>query len=253
MYNNMKRGLFGRKNGAMGVMPGDQPDYGMGDFPPMGGQQQQDPFPQRKGPFDTAPGQGFEQPQAAPKQGFMSKLPGTMADIGSILDDDDNGRSMQMRQDREYQEQQAQAQAQAAHQAKLEQRDYDSKDWMFKQQWERDNPKPANNDTVNDFEWFKDLSPQDRALYQQMKPQYRVDPATGQFVQVQTSQPVADNEFGGWGDETPPATVGVPKPNLGANGQPSVLTPQQYQAIVQTLGKQKTDDWVNQFNIRVPQ
>tara|TARA_R110002124_G_scaffold287185_2_gene471072 strand:+ start:449 stop:1294 length:846 start_codon:yes stop_codon:yes gene_type:complete len=139
--HKMKPGLFGRLNGAMGVMPGDQPDYGMGDFPPMGGQQQGSQFPQRKGPFDTAPGQGFEQPQAAPKQGFMSKLPGTMADIGSILDDDDNGRSMQFRQDRAYQEQQALAQAQAQRQAEMEKRGYEREDYMFKQQYERDAPQ----------------------------------------------------------------------------------------------------------------
>jgi hypothetical protein len=251
MYNKMKRGLFGRKNGAMGVMPGDQPDYGMGDFPPMGGPQQQDPFPQRKGPFDTMPGQGFPQ-QAAPKQGFMSKLPGMMADIGSILDDDDNGRSMQARQERSYQEQQERAKAQAAQQAKMEQRDYDGKNWMFQQKWERDNP---NNDTANDFNFFKGLPPEDRVLFQQMKPQYRFDPATGTFVQVQTSQPVADNEFGGWGDgpDTPPATVGVPAPTLGANGLPQQLTQDQYQAVVQSLGKDKTDAWARQNNIRIAQ
>jgi hypothetical protein len=180
MFNNMKRGLFGRKNGAMGVMPGDQPDYGMGDFGPFG--QKRDPFQQQKSPYDTAPGQGFEQQQAPPqKQGFMSKLPGAMMDIGSILNDDDNGQSMQKREERGYNEQQERAKAQAEWQAKQEQRGYERDDWMFKEQ----NKTPPTNDTVNDFEWFKGLSPEDRAMYQQMKPEYRVGP-DGQFYRVDT-------------------------------------------------------------------
>lgn len=129
----------------------------------------------------------------------------------------------------------------------------DFEDFKLREKYKLDNPAPVNNDTINDFEWYKGLSPQDRATYQQMKPQYRVDPATGEFVQVQIAQPVPDAEFGGWGENTPPATIGVPRPALGANGLPQQLTPAQYNAIVQSLGKSKTDAWVKQYNIRVTQ
>jgi hypothetical protein len=191
MFNNMKRGLFGRKNGAMGVMPGDQPDYGLGDYgtgwtPPIRGQQQRDPFQQQKSPYDTAPGQGFEQQQAPPqKQGFMSKLPGAMMDIGSILDDDDNGQSMQKREERGYNEQQARAKAQAEWQAKQEQRGYERDDWMFKEQ----NKKPTTNDTVADYDFIKstlgDAAAQEYLRNKASPPVHRVGP-DGQFYRVDT-------------------------------------------------------------------
>lgn len=43
-------------------------------------------------------------------------------------------------------------------------------DYVWKAQYERANPKPANNDTVNDLTWYKGLSDEDRKLYHQMKP-----------------------------------------------------------------------------------
>lgn len=43
--------------------------------------------------------------------------------------------------------------------------------------------KPKTNDTINDFEWYKTLSPEDRALYHKMKPVYRQGP-DGQFYAV---------------------------------------------------------------------
>jgi hypothetical protein len=241
MYNKMKRGLFGRKNGAMGVMPGDQPDYGMGDFPPMGGPQQQDPFPQRKGPFDTMPGQGFPQ-QAAPKQGFMSKLPGTMADIGSILDDDDNGQSMQFRQERAYNEQQDRAKAQAAQQAKMEQRDYDRSDYIYKDEYQRNNPDPAKPGT---FEWYQTASEPERAAYDQYNPitvgtwngPQRVPrgPAPGTVVNIK--------DLGGPNPSDPPA----PSPSGGED----VLSRAQYEAMVQSLGAGGALNHIKKYNLRV--
>lgn len=66
---------------------------------------------------------------------------------------------IQARKQQEYAAQQAQAQREASMQ-----------DWQAKEQWKRDNPDPINNDTVNDFNWYKGLSAQDRALYDQQHP-----------------------------------------------------------------------------------
>lgn len=46
--------------------------------------------------------------------------------------------------------------------------------------------QPKNNDTINDFEWYRNLSPEDRALYHKMKPVYRQGP-DGQFYPVDVS------------------------------------------------------------------
>lgn len=61
--------------------------------------------------------------------------------------------------------------------------------------------KKPNNDTIEDFNWFKSLSPQDRAIYQEMKPVYRQGP-DGQFYRVQPSAPpvITDDD---WKSGTP--------------------------------------------------
>lgn len=51
--------------------------------------------------------------------------------------------------------------------------------------------------------------------------------------------------------EGEPTIENTPPPQLGANGMPSVLTRQQYQAIVQAKGKEATDAWVERNNVTV--
>ena len=64
-------------------------------------------------------------------------------------------------------------------------------DWVYQKQWERDNPAPVNNDTVNDYNFYKGLDEQGRALYDQ---QHRGDPIVnmtlpnGQFYSGPSSQ-----------------------------------------------------------------
>lgn len=60
----------------------------------------------------------------------------------------------------------------------------DQATWLNREQWQRDHPQPRVNDTVEDFNWFKGLNPQDRATYQEMHPEYRQGP-DGQFYRVQ--------------------------------------------------------------------
>jgi len=69
-----------------------------------------------------------------------------------------------------HQQEQARREEEAKRAAQMEERQYNRQDWEYKQQWERDNPKPYNNDTVNDLNWYKGLSEDDRKLYHQMKP-----------------------------------------------------------------------------------
>ena len=46
-------------------------------------------------------------------------------------------------------------------------------DWVYQEQWKRNNPAPVNNDTVNDYNFYKGLDGPGRALYDQ---QHRGDP-----------------------------------------------------------------------------
>lgn len=48
-----------------------------------------------------------------------------------------------------------------------------------------------------------------------------------------------------------PTTQNTPAPDLGANGMPTVLTRQQYQAVVNAKGQAATDAWVQRNNVRI--
>lgn len=168
------KGMFGRKPFAQrpmtqGVMPGDQPDYGMGDFPsqPMGTPDE------------------MEAPQAKPglfgRGGVGRAIAGTIGD--TLLQH--NGMAPVYAPTMQAQQEAAARQREASMK-----REQGREDWLFEQQWKRDNPTPTNNDTINDFNWYKNLSPEDQAVYHRMKPQYRVG-ADGLMYPVQVSQPVA--------------------------------------------------------------
>lgn len=109
-----------------------------------------------------------------------------------------------------------QRQQQLAAQRQQQEREYEWQDWQRKQEWERANPKPVNNDTINDFNWFKSLSAEDRALYGQMKPQYiTADNGDG----TKTILPVTPGMFGGQQPSmTPTAPVGKLRPIGGGSG-----------------------------------
>jgi hypothetical protein len=48
-----------------------------------------------------------------------------------------------------------------------------------------------------------------------------------------------------------PSVFNTPSPQLGANGNPTRLTRQQYQAVVNAKGQAATDDWMRRNNITV--
>lgn len=90
----------------------------------------------------------------------------------------------------------------------------DNTDWQVRQQWTLDHQKPVNNDTANDLEWYKGLSPEDRTLYDQMHP-----------VVIQTDrgpQIVPRSTIGGGTTELPPGFTIDNQPPGGApqQGQP---------------------------------
>lgn len=120
-------------------------------------------------------GGGVQEPERE-EQAFFGKggagraIAGTLGDV--LLQRNGMGPvyapAMQQQQ---YRQMEAEKQADALRQKSLD-RQQGMADWQYKQQWERDNPKPVNNDTINDFEWYKGLSEADRETYHKMKPQY---------------------------------------------------------------------------------
>lgn len=50
-----------------------------------------------------------------------------------------------------------------------------------------------------------------------------------------------------------PTIRNTPPPRLGSNGLPAVLTPEQYQATVNAMGKAQTDEWMRRNGIRIGQ
>lgn len=150
-----RRGLFGS---AKGIMPGDQPDYGMGDFP---------------GRPSSLPG-GNPGATAPPKRGGMFGEGGIGRGIAGTIGDfllQQSGMdpvyapTMQLRQRGEQEEAQYQRRQQD-----------DQAQWMQREQWKMANEPPPRNDTIEDFNWYKNLGPEDRAVYDQMKPVYKIGP-----------------------------------------------------------------------------
>lgn len=64
-----------------------------------------------------------------------------------------------------------------------QQRQAERDDWVWKQEYARAHPTPVNNDTINDFNFYKGLNDEDRAIFHQMKPRYVQGP-DGQFYPV---------------------------------------------------------------------
>lgn len=90
---------------------------------------------------------GYAQPQAPKKKGFFKGGDGfDIWDIIGSLGDAFGGQPTYANA--------AQQHRKFAMDKEGEERDRTAKrdDWIFQQQWERDNPKPVNNDTANDYQ-----------------------------------------------------------------------------------------------------
>ena len=94
-------------------------------------------------------------PQAQPKGNGVWDWIGA---LGDVLQASGGGQAtylpMRMQQ---------QAEARKLAQAQ-QQRQAEREDWLWKAQWERDNPKPTSNDTANDFEYIKGILGESAAL-----------------------------------------------------------------------------------------
>ena len=114
-------------------------------------------------------GQMQQQPQQ--QQRFKPNILGVIGDAMQVFG---GGQATYMQGIQAEQARAQQARDRSA--AMLEERNYEQGEWT-RQEYERANAKPVNNDTVNDLNWYKSLSDDDRKLYHQMKPtiSYRAD------------------------------------------------------------------------------
>lgn len=124
-----------------------------------------------------------QQAAQAPRQDDFRINP-TLAAIGQIFSGM-AGRSnpvFEMLMTQRLQQQRAQQQARQA-EAK---RGAEWDDWQRREQWKREHPAPVRNDTVDDFNWYKGLSPQDRGIYDQMHPVV-IDGPDGRYLVPRSS------------------------------------------------------------------
>lgn len=123
----------------------------------------------------------------------------------------------------------------------LQQRQWGNEDWLQRQQWERANPPPRINDTIEDFNWYKSLSPEDRATYDQMHPVYRTGPDGLPYPMARPLAPPTRPV----GKITPIEPMGAP--SSGGN----FMTPAQFQAIVAAKGQAAATEWARRNNIQI--
>ncbi len=106
--------------------------------------------------------------QQMPEQQPAKRRPNWLGILGDSLQILGGGQATYVPQMQE-QRQRAETMRQRALEAQ-QARETGWQDWVKKQEYERANPAPVNNDTVNDLNWYKGLTEADRALYHQMKP-----------------------------------------------------------------------------------
>lgn len=160
-----KKGLLG----LLGTMPmneaGPMPVQTAPVAPPQGMMVQQDM-------------QRFAQPQQPKGPGFFSEG-GVGRGIAGAIGDwalQNSGMqpiyapAMQERRQMAQRQQMMQQQREMELQDDARKRGLDWQDWQAREQWKREHPEPVNNDTVNDFNFYKSLSPQDKAIYDQQHP-----------------------------------------------------------------------------------
>lgn len=215
MFAMQPKGLFGqrRKNGQ-GILPGDQPDYGMGGFP---GVPQGVPMPHNL-PQNANAGRkrGGLFGSGVPAGDVLYALGGALAGDGGAAVSEIRERKM------------APLIEQAKRQAEYE-------DFVRKEQWKRDNPAPVNNDTVADYEFIRQrLGEEDAQKYLKNKaspPLWRQGP-DGQFYPMATPQ-VPTAPVG----KLTPITGGAATPAQPPFGGSGFIPPQRLKSGAMTSGR----------------
>ena len=176
--------LFGTKrNKPMGLFDGFAPSAG-GQMPSDG--QAMPPVQQTQQAQPSMELQGQPaMPGAAPKR--KVNWGGVLADFVAGLAGQQGPylASLNARRDTDERRQQAEAD-------RLAKRE----DWQWQEQWKRDNPTPVRNDTLEDFNWYKTLSPQDQIIYDQMHP-IVIDGPDGRYAVPRSSLGGATAPMGG--------------------------------------------------------
>lgn len=135
-------------------------------------------------------------------------------------------------------------------QAKTE-REARMQDWIAQQDYARAN-QPPDVPTPGSFEWYQTATPEARAQYDEYNP---VTVATGAGpVRVPRNRPALGSTIRMDELSAPtPTRQNTPAPALGANGLPSELTRQQYQALLNDSGGNAAglNDYLARMGIRV--
>lgn len=144
----------------------------------------------RSGALFGAPGKGATQPEQPEKK--RSILPYALAAVEDTLSRQMGYQPQGVARLNAAQAQQQEMAARSA--AEQRKRAMELADWRWKEQWKRDNPMPANNDTVADYEFIRErLGPEAAETYLRNRadpPQYRQGP-DGRFYRIETAQPPA--------------------------------------------------------------
>lgn len=139
------KGLFGSP--GQGILPGDQPDAGMGDFPSHNLPQTNEAPQKRGGAFGSGVAWGD-----------------VLYALGGAIGGDGGAAVQHVKQSR------------LAPLMEQAQREAEWADWRRKKQWEIDNRPPANNDTINDMEAAAKWTPEQWAIYDRLHPVWKTGP-----------------------------------------------------------------------------
>lgn len=150
-------------------------------------------------------------------------------------------------------------------------------DWQAQQKWERDNPKPVNNDTVADYNFIrqtlgdqpardylsnKTLPPPfvqrnsdgTSTLYPQGLPRGGAGPQPGMIrdgYRFKGGNPNDQNSWEAVGQaQTVPGGQGGPDTGYNGQGAPSI-SQQEAQTLMQSMGPQGFQNWMRQHRVSI--
>lgn len=177
LFGMKKKQAFGQMFDPMSNGPYGTPGIGDG----MIERQQMGQAPQGMGQLPDVTNMPDMQQQQQPAK-FKPNILGVIGDAMQVFG---GGQATYMNAVREQQER-SELMRQRAMMAQQE-RETGWQDWVKKEEYKRANPDPVNNDTVSDVKWFMGASPEERAAYREMNPEYRQG-SDGKFYRIDTQQ-----------------------------------------------------------------